>query len=71
MAGYRLYASVRYQRTQARSRPLSSSRVKATAAGTGGGTHLRAVHRNGGRKGERDDGNDEDRERVRERKGML
>ncbi|EFN71110.1 hypothetical protein EAG_06266 [Camponotus floridanus] len=33
---YRLYASVRCQRTQARSRLLSSSRAKATAAGSGG-----------------------------------
>lgn len=36
IVGYQLYASLRCQRTQARSRPLSSSRAKATAAGSGG-----------------------------------
>ncbi|KYQ47329.1 hypothetical protein ALC60_13662 [Trachymyrmex zeteki] len=36
IVGYRLYASLRCQRTQARSCPLSSSRAKATAAGSGG-----------------------------------
>lgn len=33
---YRLYASGRCQRTQARSRLLSSSRAKATVVGSGG-----------------------------------
>lgn len=37
IAGYRLYVSVRCQRTQARSHPLSSLRAKATAASSGGG----------------------------------
>ncbi|KYN04843.1 hypothetical protein ALC62_04227 [Cyphomyrmex costatus] len=36
IVGYRLYASLRCQRTQARSCPLSSSRAKATAAGGSG-----------------------------------
>lgn len=36
IVGYRLFASLRCQRTQARSHPLSSSRAKATAAGSGG-----------------------------------
>ncbi|KYN21693.1 hypothetical protein ALC57_05895 [Trachymyrmex cornetzi] len=37
IVGYRLYASLRCQRTQARSCPLSSSRAKATAAAGSGG----------------------------------
>lgn len=46
---YRLYASVRCQRTQARSRLLSSSRAKATAGGEGNsggsGGSSTSVHR--------------------------